>query len=411
MAVKRRGQIMKKMCIALILIIFIIISGCEKNSNKGDKSSEYISQNISEQATKDVMNISQELEYSAEKADAILEKMGMKSYDIWKWLRPEKGEETEKFLNQVSDYSYSLSRKNIYNEDVEIKIVDNEYDADFITHSGTFHADEVMATVILLNKFGSMKLFRSTNPKNDNAFIYDVGFGAFDHHGIDFDEARENGVKYASCGLIWRAFGNDIVSKLDVEDTENFVQSIDKNLIMDIDRDDNGQTLKNEPEIKLQNIPNLIGSFNPVWNDLSSETINFLNAVSFAKKKLSNLAKNTLLVFSLSFPRKNLTKPATSSWEMGAAARITHLHREVRQAVSGICALSVDSGMNRSICGSTVSMLVISNTIGVRPCVLTGCRTTPVMAGFPVSPKNIRSVPHGLIRRMTRTVCKRVLLN
>ncbi len=182
-----------------------------------------------------------------------------------------------------------INLKNIYNEDVEIKIVDNEYDADFITHSGTFHADEVMATVILLNKFGSMKLFRSTNPKNDNAFIYDVGFGAFDHHGIDFDEARENGVKYASCGLIWRAFGNDIVSKLDVEDTENFVQSIDKNLIMDIDRDDNGQTLKNEPEIKLQNIPNLIGSFNPVWNDLSSETINFLNAVSFANTIFNNM--------------------------------------------------------------------------------------------------------------------------
>ncbi len=182
-----------------------------------------------------------------------------------------------------------INLKNIFNEEVEIKIVDNESDADFITHSGTFHADEVMATVILLNKFGSMKLFRSTNPKNDNAFIYDVGFGAFDHHGIDFDEARENGVKYASCGLIWRAFGNDIVSKLDVEDTENFVQSIDKNLIMDIDRDDNGQTLKNEPEIKLQNIPNLIGSFNPAWNDLSSETINFLNAVSFANTIFNNI--------------------------------------------------------------------------------------------------------------------------
>lgn len=78
-----------------------------------------------------------------------------------------------------------INLKNIFNEEVEIKIVDNESDADFITHSGTFHADEVMATVILLNKFGSMKLFRSTNPKNDNAFIYDVGFGAFDHHGID----------------------------------------------------------------------------------------------------------------------------------------------------------------------------------------------------------------------------------
>ena len=57
--------------------------------------------------------------------------------------------------------------------------------------------------------------------------------------------------------------------------------------------------------------------------------------------------KNTLLVFSLSFPRKNLTKPAASFWEMGALARITHLHGEVKRAVSGTCALSVDSGMSR----------------------------------------------------------------
>jgi len=182
-----------------------------------------------------------------------------------------------------------ISLKNIFNEDIKIEIVDNENDADFITHSGTFHADEVMATIILLNKFGSMKLFRCTKPQNNKAFIYDVGFGTFDHHGIDFDDARENGIKYASCGLVWKTFGSDIVSKLNVEDVNSFVQSIDKNLIMDIDRDDNGQTLKNEPEVKLQNIPNLIASFNPAWNDLSSETDRFLGALVFANTIFNNM--------------------------------------------------------------------------------------------------------------------------
>ncbi len=182
-----------------------------------------------------------------------------------------------------------INLKNIYNEVVEIEMVDNENEATFITHSGTFHADEVMATIILLNKFGSMKLFRCTKPQNDKAFIYDVGFGTFDHHGIDFDETRENGIKYASCGLVWKTFGKDIVSKLNVEDIASFVQSVDKNLIMDIDRDDNGQTLENEPEIKLQNIPNLIASFNPLWNDLSSETDRFLDAMAFANTIFNNM--------------------------------------------------------------------------------------------------------------------------
>lgn len=182
-----------------------------------------------------------------------------------------------------------MTLKNIYNEEATVKIVDDEFKANFITHSGTFHADEVMASVILLNRFGSMDIYRTSDVKNRDAFVYDVGFGEFDHHQLDFDKARSNGVKYASCGLVWKAFGNDIASKLNVEDKENFVQSIDKNLIMDIDRDDNGQTLKNEPEIKQQTLPNLIANFNPNWNDTKDENECFLKALSFANEVFNNL--------------------------------------------------------------------------------------------------------------------------
>lgn len=185
--------------------------------------------------------------------------------------------------------------KNIYNKKVKIKIVDNEKKADFITHGGTFHADEVMATVILLNKFGSMNIYRANKVNNnDKAFVYDIGFGEFDHHGIDFDEKRENDIKYASCGLVWRKFGKDIIGKLNVSDVNSFFESVDKNLIMDIDRDDNGQALKNEPEIKMQNIPNLIGNFNPAWNELSGENKSFLQAVSFANTIFNNMLSRML---------------------------------------------------------------------------------------------------------------------
>lgn len=187
-----------------------------------------------------------------------------------------------------------IKLKNIFNNIVNLEIVDMEKDADFITHSGTFHADEVMATVILLNEFGNIKLFRTSTVNNSDAFVYDVGFGKFDHHQMDFNEKRENGIKYASCGLIWKNFGLNIINKLNVEDKKAFFDIIDKNIVMDIDRDDNGQTLSNEPEIKLQNIPNLIANFNPAWNDLSSETECFLNAVSFANTTFNNIVKNML---------------------------------------------------------------------------------------------------------------------
>ena len=181
--------------------------------------------------------------------------------------------------------------KNVYNEDVEIKIVDNEFDANFITHSGTFHADEVMASVILLNKFGSMNIYRTSDVKNHNAFIYDVGFGAFDHHQAYFNKTRNNGIKYASCGLVWERFGKDIINKLNVPDKDAFFESVDKNLIMDIDRDDNGQALKNEPEIKQQTLPNLIASFNSAWNDVEKESTCFLKAVCFANDVFNKMIK------------------------------------------------------------------------------------------------------------------------
>lgn len=187
-----------------------------------------------------------------------------------------------------------IDLQNIYGKQVTLEIVDKENKADFITHSGTFHADEVMSTVILLNKFGSIKLYRTNEVSNKDAFSFDVGLGKFDHHALDFDEKRINDIKYASCGLIWREFGKDILSKLKLDDIDSFFESIDKNLIMDIDRDDNGISLKNEPEIKLQTIPNLISSFNPNWDDEENEAYCFLNAVSFANIIFNNIISKML---------------------------------------------------------------------------------------------------------------------
>ena len=66
---------------------------------------------------------------------------------------------------------------------------------------------------------------------NSDAFVYDVGFGKFDHHQMDFNEKRENGIKYASCGLIWKNFGLNIINKLNVEDKKAFFDIIDKNIV------------------------------------------------------------------------------------------------------------------------------------------------------------------------------------
>ncbi|MDO4871914.1 MAG: MYG1 family protein [bacterium] len=86
-----------------------------------------------------------------------------------------------------------------------------------ITHTAPYHADEVFAIVMLEFLF-PVRLLRTRNRDiidSTNAIVYDVGgeFSAekkrFDHHQKKFTEARPNGIKYTSAGLImagvWRS--------------------------------------------------------------------------------------------------------------------------------------------------------------------------------------------------------------
>ena len=179
-------------------------------------------------------------------------------------------------------------------------------DADFVTHSGKFHADEVMATAILLKirelvlsgelseqdlpeilkgKFSNepIRLCRisAVSGETGNKLVYDVGGGEFDHHQKDHNGMRENGIFYAAVGLIWRAFG-----KLLCGGSEELLQAIDEQLIQAIDCGDNGQFPIIENNLPILNFDELIGNFNPRWNeDLSFEFQNtcFAEAVDFAQ--------------------------------------------------------------------------------------------------------------------------------
>ena len=182
-----------------------------------------------------------------------------------------------------------IKLKNLFNKDVSLWIVKDENEASFITHSGTFHADEVMATVILLNCFDEVKLCRTNIVNNKKALVYDISPSIYDHHDITFDKKRDNGIKYASCGLIWESFGKEIIKKLGIKNIDDFFKMVDKNLIMDIDRDDNGQSLNVTLPVKMQTIPNLISYFNPSWDSMDDENDCFLKAVSFANEVFNNI--------------------------------------------------------------------------------------------------------------------------
>lgn len=124
------------------------------------------------------------------------------------------------------------------------------------THDGTFHADETTACAILTYLFDTSSIIRSRDPaeleKAD--IIIDVSNinddKHFDHHSKDFKLCRDNGVKYATAGLMWNKFGHEYLKKVAQKELEfrpsakvidSAYRRIDEDIMTMIDLNDNGQ--------------------------------------------------------------------------------------------------------------------------------------------------------------------------
>ena len=79
------------------------------------------------------------------------------------------------------------------------------------THNGKFHSDEVVGCSILCSFYCDNTVIivrtRDTETLKQCDICVDIGGGTFDHHQAGFNKKRENGIKYASAGLIWKCFG------------------------------------------------------------------------------------------------------------------------------------------------------------------------------------------------------------
>ena len=124
------------------------------------------------------------------------------------------------------------------------------------THDGTFHADETVACAVLSYVFDNTSVIRTRNPielekadiiidvsgKNDNRH--------FDHHSKEFTLSRDNGIRYATAGLMWQKFGKDFLKKIALELIKTHYEDdiidaafkrIDHEIMCMVDLNDNGQ--------------------------------------------------------------------------------------------------------------------------------------------------------------------------
>lgn len=155
-----------------------------------------------------------------------------------------------------------------------------------MTHGGRFHADDVFSSAFLKLLRPDVQIRRSFQvPPDFDGLVYDIGGGEFDHHQQDA-EVRENGVPYAAFGLLWRAFGRQLLEReLPADQAEEEACIFDEKFVQPLDEDDNKGTG--------HSIASLISLFNPVWDEPGADeeacqNDRFDQAVSFAQSILHN---------------------------------------------------------------------------------------------------------------------------
>ena len=170
-----------------------------------------------------------------------------------------------------------------------IRTTKNCKEANAITHGGVFHADEVLATVILSKVLGDVTVCRTFKVPEElpkDVIVYDIRFGKFDHHQKGGNGVRENGVPYAACGLIWKEFGPQVVK--DTRNPELIWSLIDRDLVQGVDALDNGQMPKVSYPAQPKTFSQMISEFNPTWDEVEDSDTAFLKAVTFAEIVFDN---------------------------------------------------------------------------------------------------------------------------
>ncbi len=148
-----------------------------------------------------------------------------------------------------------------------------------VTHSGGFHADELLSSVILTRLWPGARILRSRDPAwitpAPDRIVYDVGrafdpdAGIFDHHQRGAP-ARDDGQPFSSFGLIWRRFGPDYLGALGIPaaDAGALVARIDAEFVLPVDLMDNGAL---DPAtagaLAGLTLPVLLESLKPVFDD------------------------------------------------------------------------------------------------------------------------------------------------
>jgi uncharacterized UPF0160 family protein len=160
-----------------------------------------------------------------------------------------------------------------------------------VTHDGSFHADEVFALAALQLAGESVEIMRTrdrdvvtaADARVDIGFRDDPETGDFDHHQRGFERRRDNGVGYASFGLVWDTYGERAC-----DGDAEVAAAVDATLVQAIDASDTGQRLAElvVTDVHPMTLSGVIGAFNGRWDETltpASERERFDTALTLAR--------------------------------------------------------------------------------------------------------------------------------
>lgn len=159
-----------------------------------------------------------------------------------------------------------------------------------VTHNGHFHADELLAVAALLIKYPEANVIRSRDPAViaqgdivvDVGHVYDSAKMRFDHHQAEGAGKHENGIPFASFGLVWKEFGKELAGG------EEEALEVEETLVMPVDALDNGVKLSTPlfEHVQEYSIGDYFESFAFGWDTLEEAEREFFVALPIAQDLL-----------------------------------------------------------------------------------------------------------------------------
>ncbi|NBK25801.1 MAG: hypothetical protein EOM68_27770, partial [Spirochaetia bacterium] len=140
------------------------------------------------------------------------------------------------FIHTISSLSETTETFKTWNEVVEY--CHSQGHAVIVTHDDKFHADEVLASALIIKlcpeDFVVLRTRALPTNLSDKDWIVDVGGGPYDHHEKD-RETYKNGVKKAACGK---------VAEVLLREDPKTLEKLQRTLLWAVEAQDNGQSLQ-----------------------------------------------------------------------------------------------------------------------------------------------------------------------